>query len=80
MTTETSVFSVVLSLNKAHILKAHARVVLSTAILAFLEILCKILTATYCSNRKMLKFDKEIIKTKMLKYVMKNCSRAFLAT
>ena len=40
--------------------KGEKRVFLSSTILVFLPILCKILTANYCSNRKMLKFNKEI--------------------
>ena len=32
------------------------------------------LSANYCSNRKMLKFDNEITKSKMLKRMTMNCS------
>ena len=34
----------------------------------------EILTADYFSNRKMLKFDKENMEAKMLKYIIMNCS------
>ena len=61
-------------------LKVHNGVSVSKAILAFLLILCEILTANYFSNRKMLKFDKEITKAKMLKYINMNCTCKFLAT
>ena len=45
-----------------------------------LPILCEILASDYCSNGKMLKFDKEITKGQMLKYVIMNCSCEFLVT
>ena len=41
---------------------------------------CEILAFNYCSNRKMLKFDKEITETKMLNYLMMNYSCEFLTT
>ena len=47
-------------------------------ILAILPSLSEILTAHYSSNRNMLKFDKEITKVKMLKYVIMNGSCEFL--
>ena len=42
----------------------------SQAILAILPILCEILASDFCSNGKMLKFDKEITIGKMLKYMI----------
>ena len=41
---------------------------------------CEILAFNYCSNRKMLKFNKEITEAKMLNYLMMNYSCEFLAT
>ena len=49
-------------------------------ILAILPILCEMLTSDYCSIKQKLKFEKEITKNKLLKYVIMNCSCEFLAT
>ena len=38
----------------------------------------KVLASNYFSNRKMLKYDKEIAKAKILKYVIMNFPYAFL--
>ena len=42
--------------------------------------MCEILTSNYCSNRNVLKFDKEITKARILKYLMISCSYEFFAT
>ena len=51
----------------------------SQAILAFLPILFEI-QLIIVQIEKMFKFYKEITKTKVLKYVIMNCSREFLVT
>ena len=61
-------------------LNVFTRVFLIYAILAFLPILCEILASYYFSNRKMLKFDKEITKVQMLKYIILNCSCEYFTT
>ena len=47
---------------------------------AILPILCEIFAFDYFPNRKMLKFDKEITKAKMLQHILMDCSCEFLAT
>ena len=62
-----------------HIQLYDIRFFFSKAILAFVPILCELLISNYPSNRKILKFHKEITKATMLKYVIMNYSCEFLA-
>ena len=65
------------SKNEQNKTTGHLCFFLSLVILFILPVLCEILPSNFCSNGKILKFDKEITKAKMLKYMVVKRSGEF---